>query len=106
MQAVRRNRAEWERLSARFEQSGQSMAEFCASTGLAPHTFAWWRWRLGHSARTRRGRDEVRLLPVEITLPSRNGAVVLTVSGVELRVEVGTDVKYVAELVTELRSRC
>ncbi len=33
-------------------------------------------------------------------------AVVITVSNVEVRVEVGTDVAYVGALVGELRARC
>jgi len=38
--------------------------------------------------------------------PASCNEVLLTVAGIEIRVEVGADVAYIATLVAELRSRC
>jgi hypothetical protein len=38
--------------------------------------------------------------------PHRPTSLVVAISGAELRVEVGTDVEYVAALTSALRSRC
>jgi hypothetical protein len=86
------------------------MAEFCARHELVERTFVWWRWRLNSEQRsTERATTEVRLVPVDVVktiAPTGANAVVLTVAGMEMRVEIGTDVAYVAALVAELRSRC
>jgi hypothetical protein len=53
----------------------------------------------------------VRLLPITVA-PSMAAAagggvpIVVSVSGVEVRVDVGTEVAYVADLVGALRARC
>lgn len=43
---VRRSIDEWRELIARFEQSGQTIKQFCAQQGLALSTFNRWRHRL------------------------------------------------------------
>lgn len=119
---ARTNRQEWKRLITRFEDSGQSVGRFCEAHGLARKTFSWWRWRLRDertpapkTRATRRRQPTVRLLPVKVTLPTsgpefmernRTAPISITVGGVDVRVEVGTDATYVATLVSELRSRC
>jgi hypothetical protein len=48
------------------------------------------------------------MLSVEVTGSRRqpDEPVVVSFSGLEVRVELGADVEYVAELVAKLRSRC
>ena len=95
---------------AAFERSRSSMPEFCARHELVPRTFAWWRWRLGCDERSaKRETNDVRLVPVDVvkTTPEpRLNVVLLAVAGIEMHIEVGTDVVYVAALAAELRSRC
>ena len=43
---VRRSKAEWHELVARFEASGQSRAAFCAEQGVVVSSFARWCQRL------------------------------------------------------------
>jgi hypothetical protein len=109
MQALRRNRQEWARLVTAFERSRSSMAEFCARPELVARTFGWWRWRLGRDERSaKRDTDDVRLVPIDVvrTTPQpRANMMLLPVAGVEMHVQLGTDVAYIAALVTELRSR-
>ena len=38
--------AQWRERLVRQEQSGQSVAAFCRSEGIAAQTFYWWRTRL------------------------------------------------------------
>ncbi len=51
----------------------------------------------------------VRLVAVDVSRPEEvreAHGVVVAFGGLEIRAEVGTDVRYVCALVTELRSRC
>ena len=43
---VRRSKDEWREVFVRFEQSGQTIEQFCAQQGLALSTFSRWRQRL------------------------------------------------------------
>lgn len=43
---VRRSEQEWREVFTRFEQSGQSIEQFCTQQGLALSTFNRWRHRL------------------------------------------------------------
>ena len=42
---MRRKRAEADAIVEAFERSGQSRREFCAATGLSPHTLDYYRRR-------------------------------------------------------------
>lgn len=94
-----------------FATSGESVARFCARHGLRKTTFTWWRSQLGGAApeaAARPASKDVRLVAVDVIgLPDGAGVasrtVELAIDGVHLRVEVGTDVIYVAALVTALR---
>src|SRR5262245_17092053 len=107
----RRSRSEWQRLVTEFERSDLSVAEFCAQHELRGRRFGWWRWKLRQvpaGALPSRGAADIRLLPVDV-VPALGRAepdVLVRVSGIEIRVTVGTDVGYVAALAAELRSRC
>lgn len=111
----RRNREEWAEMLAALEQSGESTERFCAKRRIPVATLKWWRWNLRETrALSRRAkREDVRLVPVDVvglsvasSAASRPSALVITVSHVEVRLEVGTDVGYVGALVAELRARC
>jgi hypothetical protein len=109
---VRRSRAQWLEVLAKFEASGESLAKFCTKARIRERTLGWWRWRLRDEPRARSARDNnVRLVAVEVSPTStattaRGGALRLVVSGVEIHLEVGTDIEYVGALVGVLRSRC
>jgi hypothetical protein len=108
--ASRKSREQWVAVVAAFEQSGDSIAKFCARRRIPPASLKWWRWRL-RDARAKSAlvrSDDVRLVPVDIIglAASRPNGVTIALSDLEVRVEVGTDVAYVGALVGELRSRC
>jgi hypothetical protein len=111
MAARRKGRDEWAAIVAAFEGSGEPAAKFCARRGIRVGTLKWWRWRVrgrrcGATALARS--NDVRLVPVDVVglSAARPSAVTIALADLELRVEVGTEVTYVAELVGELRSRC
>jgi hypothetical protein len=108
---VRRSRAQWLEVLAKFEASGESIATFCAKKQISPRTFAWWRWQLRDERRAVPARENVRLIAVDIAPPSveeraDDHAVRIAFAGLDLHVAVGTDVAYVGALVGALRSRC
>ncbi len=108
--AVRRNRDEWLQLLGMFEASGETPARFCAKHRISPRTFGWWRWRLRDERREPVAPERIRLVAVDVKSaapPAEGvGAVRIALADFELRVEVGTDVAYVAALVEALRTRC
>lgn len=66
---VRRSRAQWLKLLAKFEASGESVAKFCARKQIPPRTFAWWRWQLRDERRETVPRENVRLVAVDVSSP-------------------------------------
>lgn len=106
---ARRTRGEWSGLVDELGASGDSMQRFCAKHRIRVSRLKWWRWRLGSERSSAAlARPGVRLLPVDVVdvAPLQPATLVVTISGAELRVEVGTDVEYVGALVSALRSRC
>jgi hypothetical protein len=65
-------------------------------------------WRLRREAPKARRRKPTEFLPVVLAEPVRSvpAVVEFETSGVRLRVEVGTDIRYVAALVAAIRSPC
>jgi hypothetical protein len=105
---VRRSREQWAALVSAFEKAGVSVERFCVSRGIAAPSLRWWRWHLQRSPVERgRRRDATRLLAVEVCeegAASRSASrVAIVVHQVEVCVDVGTDVDYVAALVARLR---
>ena len=43
---IRRSPEEWRTIIARFERSGMTCRQFCATEALAVSTFWWWRRKL------------------------------------------------------------
>ena len=104
----RRTRKQWSTLMLTFGRSNQSAPAFCATRGLTLATFRWWRSQLRRNGGSAGAIEPVRMLSVEVTGSRRqpDEPVVVSFSGLEVRVELGADVEYVAELVAKLRSRC
>ncbi len=109
---ARKSRDEWAAIVRAFERSGQSHAEFCTKRGLEVRSFRGWLYRL---RKAEGAAPEVALVPVEVTAGPMSSMVtgapvavnlVVAVSDLEVRVRVGTDIEYVARLVSELRARC
>jgi len=73
--------------------------------GVKPRTLQWWNWKLQNE----RAPEATEFLPVVAAERSAlvpTGAVELEAKGVRIRVEVGTDVQYVAALVAAIRGAC
>jgi hypothetical protein len=102
---MRRTREQWAKLVATFGETSRSVEEFCAKRGIAPSTFRWWRWRLRDTSVPANHVGGVRLLPVNVLAeaPRAVAPVVIAVSGVAVRIEVGADIEYVSALVARLR---
>ncbi|WP_434346315.1 IS66 family insertion sequence element accessory protein TnpA [Myxococcus virescens] len=94
---------EWFRVAEAFEASGLMQQEFSQHRGLRLSTLQSWVYR--RRRQLARKTEPVRLLPVEIAGVSQPSTALLEVvlaSGARLRFGAGTDVDYVALLVTTL----
>jgi hypothetical protein len=101
--APRRGREFWLGVVSDLEGSGLTHEEFAARRRINVGSLRSWLYRLRS-----KGSRGVRLLPVRVEGPARQVAEVIEIgiAGAVVRVGVGTDVAYVAELVTQLRDRC
>jgi hypothetical protein len=100
----------WSALIARYEGSGKRRKEFAAEAGVGLAIFQYWLYKLRRereretAAERKAAGPEVRLVPVTVssqsTVPAR---LELRVAGVRLRVPVGADAGYVAQLACALR---
>lgn len=92
---IRRTRAEWRDLLARYERSGLSQQSFCDEHGLALSTFCKWRRELGAVAGTAEPvfaevEVEHRMQPREQIEPQSNWDIELTLGpGMVLRIRTG-----------------
>jgi hypothetical protein len=100
---VSETRWEWDKLIRAYERGSATQVDFCASRGINIGTFQYHLYRSRDLGARSAKADETKLVRVE--LPSRSGAIEVTVSDVVVRVVPGTDVDYVASLVNALRSR-
>ncbi|NOK22270.1 IS66 family insertion sequence element accessory protein TnpA [Corallococcus carmarthensis] len=94
---------EWARVAEAFEASGQTQREFALGRGVRLSTLQSWVYRRRRGEVTRA--EPVRLLPVQVAAPvaaSESVLEVVAASGARVRFAVGTDVAYVARLVTAL----
>ena len=98
----------WAALMARFEGSGRSRRDVAAEAGVGLAIFQYWLYKLRRERQAMAVRKEpvaqVRLLPV--TVRARTSVPVrleIRVAGVRLRVPVGADPGYVAQLSAALR---
>lgn len=102
---VRHPKAFWCELVAEVE-SGATAVDVARRNRVRATTLSWWCSTL---RRERRERDTVRLLPVVAAAApasSQTQTLEVGVGAAVLRVEVGTDVDYVAALARALRSAC
>ena len=112
MAGIRHDRDFWRR-AYREVNEGATVGDVARRLGVRPRTLTWWCWRLRQEgARPRRVRSPA-FLPVvaasrEIVTaaPFSDGRVELEVASVRVRVGVGTDVEYVAALVSAIRDAC
>jgi len=97
----------WSALVARFEKSGKSRREFAADSGVGLAIFQYWLYKLRREHGTVAGGKavaaEVRLVPVTVKSRPAPARLEIRVAGVRLRVPVGTDTGYVAQLAIALR---
>jgi hypothetical protein len=97
----------WSALMARFEKSGRSRREFAADSGVGLAIFQYWLYKLRREhatvTGTRASVPEVRLVPVTVRARPAPAQIELRVAGVRLRVSVGADPGYVAQLAIALR---
>ncbi len=108
MAGARRSRAEWEQL-VREVESGGSIAEVARRHGVRPRTLTWWRWQLRRGKVARSATKAVQMVPVrvrEVARPAVDDVVEVLVRGAVVRVRVGQDPRYVAELAAALAARC
>jgi hypothetical protein len=102
---ARHERGFWERACDEVER-GAKVGEVARRLRVRAGTLSWWLWKLRRESPKRRRRKPAEFLPVVIAEPVRPAVVELEASGVRLRVEPGTDVRYVAELVAAIRATC
>jgi transposase-like protein len=82
---IRRSKDQWRELFARFEQSGQTIEQFCAQQGLALSTFSRWRQRLRSN-----GRKEPQGSPQAVCVElSRGDAPCAVVSPWDVELQLG-----------------
>ena len=104
--SVRQGREYWERVVAELEGSSLSHVEFARQHRVHVGSLRGWLYRL---RRERLSASVPRMLPVRVETPppaSGPGVVEIHVLGVVVRVPVGTEPSYVAELVGRLRVPC
>jgi hypothetical protein len=108
---ARRSPEQWSAFLNELSGSGESVESFCRRRGIRRSTLYWWRWKLGALRRRPGGDTAIRLLPVAVSAgislePPAARVIVIHVADLQVQVESGTDVAYVASLVAAIRSRC
>ena len=107
MPIERHDRGFWERACAEVER-GAKVADVARRIGVRAGTLSWWLWKLRREVPKERRGKRPSFLPVVIAQRVRSGPAVveLEANGVRLRVEAGTDVRYVADLLAAIRAAC
>lgn len=111
---MRRSRSEWEKIVAEYEASDEQHVEFCARRRVSLHSFQTWLYKLrkeraaGRVARS--ATKAVQMVPVRVRHAPRaagvDDVVEVLVRGAMVRVRVGQDPRYIAELAAALGERC
>ena len=102
--AARHPRSFWKRLVAETERGG-ALGPVARRNGVRPRPLTWWRWRLRHEEAGSGAAPQLLPVVVEGHTPAPD-LVEIVIADVRLRVDVGSDVAYVAALVGALRSGC
>lgn len=116
MEQQEEKRGQWAPLVARFEQAGQSQQAFTAEAGVSLPGFRYWLYKIRREGqpvlakkpvqrrKARRSPKAVRLVPVEVRHPTASsGQVEVRIADVRIRVPVGTDPGYLAQVALSLR---
>jgi transposase-like protein len=105
----RRSREEWKEL-VREVDGGDSIEHVAKRHGVRPRTLAWWRWQLRRGIVARSATEAVQMVPVRVreepAVVAADDVVEVLVRGALVRVRIGQDPRYVAELAAALRERC
>ena len=100
---MRRSPAEWEKVIAEFERSGEAQTQFCARRQLAIATFQLWKRRL----RGGRRQPAVSLLPVRVGEEARRaGGVEAELGSLRLRFDERLSPEYIAAVLRALANPC
>lgn len=100
---------EWSALLAEFEQSGLQQKEFCAKHDLSLSAFQYWMYRKSKKHSESAAKLSESFLPFEVVgsaaPTARPGAAIeiALAGGVLVRLPVGTEPRYVGELLRALR---
>lgn len=109
MTGARHDRQFWAR-AVREVERGSSLGDVARRLGVQPRTLTWWRWRLRRDGAAAAGKlaKRAEFIPVVMTAGAvaSRGVVEVDAGAARVRVEAGTDVAYVAALVSALRSSC
>jgi hypothetical protein len=98
---------EWLKLIEAFRESGLQQKDFVAKHNVPFNTFQYWLYRKAKPVRIESG-SSPKFLPVTVVaspaLKTRVGGEVLVElrDGVKIRFDVGTDTRYLAELLAAL----
>ena len=96
------------KLIAELEQSELTQKEFAAKHDVSLNTLQYWLYKRNKGGSNFDVNSRARFLPVEVVASpapqAPEGTVEVTVQGgAQLRFPIGTDVRYVAELLAALR---
>ncbi len=116
MEQQEEKRGQWAPLVAQFEQAGKSQQAFTAEAGVSLPGFRYWLYKIRREGqpvsaqktvrrrKARRSPKTVRLVPVEVRhATASSGQVEVRVAGVRIRVPVGTDPGYLAQVALALQ---
>lgn len=100
----------WVPIVERQRNSHLNLKEFSASVGVHPDTLGWWRRRLAKEAAAEPSRPASTLVrvqvapdaPAPVVEPGRVRVVQADVGAVSIRFEVGTDARYLSELLVNI----
>lgn len=107
MAQSKRGRAFWRGLAAEVD-GGASVAAVALKHNVLARSLSWWLWRLRKDGDVPRRQGRPRLLPVVLrqSSPVPPRSIEIAAGGALVRVEVGTDVEYVAALVRSIARQC
>lgn len=98
--------AEWKNRLRRFEESNQTVTDFCQSEGVSPASFYLWKKKLRELAATpaARGKSPNPFRPVLVSpsslRPARRETIVRL--GRDIQIELGSDLTIVESIVKQL----
>ena len=105
----RRSREEWKEL-VREVEAGDSMEQVARRHGVRVGTLKWWRWQFRRGTVARSATKAVQMVPVRVRPAQRDSAVddvvEVLVRGALVRLRIGQDPRYIAELAAALGERC